>query len=379
MQHFAESFRRAARSQQCQVSVIYWNDNKGGQFDKGFDRHISWDVDLLSGYPWQQLTGDCGLSKVASFVRSMRALDPDIAICFGWARSIARLGIVWSVMSRTPFLMFGDSTWQHSENSRLNWLRRPVLRTVFRFAAGALSTGTFNREFYIQMGIHPSRIFDSVYPIDVISYARARGMRTVTKSGATVIGFAGKLIQSKGVDELLRGLGHISQNPNWQARIIGDGQERKRLEALAQALGIGERVEFTGFRNTSEMPSELAACDIVVVPSRYDLRVLVAAEAMAAGAAVVVSSKTAVWGRGDLIEDGVSGRVYRSGDESELARILEELINDPVTRSALQSEGAKSAAEQGPEAFARGLERAVNALGGRRRRRSAPQPHDPPE
>jgi glycosyltransferase involved in cell wall biosynthesis len=378
VQHFAESFRFAARSHRYQVSVIYWIDNKGGRFDQGFGRHVSWDADLVSGYSWQEATGSIGLTKAASFALLLQALHPNIIVCFGWATVIARLGIIWSVLSGTPFLLFGDSTWQHSENPGRRWLRKPVLRTVFRLAAGALSTGTFNREFYIHLGMRPSRVFDSVYPIDVEPYAQARGQRLVKNTGPTIIGFAGKLIPRKGVDELVRALGHLSRNQNWQARIIGEGQERQRLEALSQSLGIGDRVEFAGFRNTSEMPAELASCDIVVVPSRFDLRVVVAAEAMATGAAVVVSSKTAVWGRGDLIEDGVSGRVYLSGDASELAKILEELIKDPVARAALQREGARRASGQGPEAFSRGLEQALTALDWRRRRRNASHSHSRP-
>lgn len=96
--------------------------------------------------------------------------------------------------------------------------------------------------------------------------------------------------------------------------VIGDGPLMADLTALAGQLSIDDHVTFHGFANASEMPELLAALDVVVVPSRSDMRVLVSIEAMAAGTAIVVSDTTAVWEPGDLVADGVTGLVYQSGD-----------------------------------------------------------------
>jgi glycosyltransferase involved in cell wall biosynthesis len=74
---------------------------------------------------------------------------------------------------------------------------------------------------------------------------------------------------------------------------------------------------------------------------------------MAAGAAVIVSDATAVWGPGDLIEDGVTGLVYRSGDPAMLARQLARLLDDPALLDKLKNDGAERSARFGPAAFAR--------------------------
>jgi glycosyltransferase involved in cell wall biosynthesis len=66
------------------------------------------------------------------------------------------------------------------------------------------------------------------------------------------------------------------------------------------------------------MPKLLAGFDVVVVPSRLDMRVLVTIEAMAAGAAVIVSDATAVWGPGDLMRPGgAEARTHRLGRDGE--------------------------------------------------------------
>jgi len=360
IQHFSPSFRSAAQSPRIRLSVLYWTQNSAGMFDTEFDRHVTWDADLMSGYRSVNAEGANGFAKAWNTVRSLRDLKPDMVVCFGWASPAARLAILWSIATGTPFYFYGDTSWRQSSRGPRQWLRRLLLTIVFRFATGALSTGTFNREFYIVQGMNPRRIVESVYPIDVSSYAAAR--QPGIGGSSVVIGFAGKLIVRKGVDELLRALALIADDVTWQARIIGEGEERARLESQATALGIGNRVDFVGFHNVSEMPSELARCDIVVLPSRHDNRGMIAAEAMAAGAVVIVSSHTGVWGPGDLVEDGVTGRVYRSGDPSELAAIMRQLL-DPEARASLRRQGAMRAADHGPDAFTGALERAAVKIG----------------
>lgn len=362
-QHFIESYRCVAESTQVDSSILYWTENAEGHYDKEFGQKIRWDMDLLSGYRWYRPEGTNSVRRVASFIRLIQTLRPQVVVCFGWGTLIARLAILWSVVNRTHLLFFGDATWQHHESTGgRSALRRILLQTAFRLAAGALSTGTFNREFYIHLGMHPEHVFESVYPIDLASYSAARNKRGGKARGTTTVGFAGKLIPRKGVDELLRALGMVSHDERWEARIVGDGPDRERLQALSHTLGIARRVHFAGFRNVSEMPAELAGMDILVVPSTRDMRVLVATEAMATGAAVIVSSNTAVWGRGDIVEDGVTGMVYRSGRPDELAKIIEELINNPTARAALQAAATQRAMGQSPEAFTKGLERAVAAV-----------------
>ena len=361
-QHFIESFRHAALSKRIGASVVYWTENKDGQFDVEFGRQVTWDVDLLSGYPWQRPSGESLRARAFDLFRVLGSLKPDVVVCFGWGNAVSRLTALWCFIRRVPILFYGDTTWQHTPRSVRERVRRSLLRLAFRLSAGALSTGTFNREFYIQLGMRPERIFESVCPIDVATYSRARKMRRRRGKEVTVVGFAGKLIRRKGVDVLLNALRIVGDEYRWEARIVGDGPERVPLQELSNSLGLADRVCFAGFRNTTEMPSELAAMDVVVVPSTKDMRVLVATEAMTAGAAVVVSSNTAIWGRGDLVEDGVTGRVFRSGNPTELAAILCELIANLDMRTSLQSAGVERAARQGPEAFTKGLEHAAEAV-----------------
>ena len=367
VQHFSEGFRILQKSEAVDLSVLYWESDERGRMDPDFGMPITWDVDLRSGYAWDVVGGSSTPRRAINAVQHMMECSPDVIVVFGWASMIARVALCWAVATRTPIVLFGDSTWQFEASGRhaRRYARRWLLRVLMAAASGAISTGGFNREFYIGHGMDPRRIAAGVCPTDVAACAAQPRDRTYRSRGEggtgrpVCIGFAGKLIGRKGVDELLRAAGRLARDIPWSLRIVGDGPERDRLVDLSAELGIADRVEFVGFRNTSEMPSEFSRCDIVVMPSTRENRGLVAVEAMASGAAVVVSSNTGVWGPGDVLKDGVTGFVYPSGDADALTHLLETLVRDPSLRTTIGLAAAARVQDQGPDGFATGIERAV--------------------
>jgi glycosyltransferase involved in cell wall biosynthesis len=355
-QHFVAGFRLLGAEPGLRVQVCYGSIPERA-YDVEFGRPVSWDIDLLGGYAWAAP----GSGRTAPWLfRELRKTRPDVVVCYGWAAPVARAAIVYCRLTRTPLLMYGDTTWQHSSGGRQVAVRSAALNLLLRRCAGAVSTGTFNREFYLWHGMNPRRIWPGVCPADTDSFAAARAERPPAAGGELRIGFAGKLVARKGVDELLRAAALLPPGRAWSVTVVGDGPLLPGLRALTAELGLGDRVVFRGFANTTEMPKLLAGFDVVVVPSRLDMRVLVTTEAMAAGAAVIVSDATAVWGPGDLVEDGVTGLVYRSGEPAMLARQLERLIDDPELLGRLQRGGAERSARFGPAAFARTMADAVS-------------------
>lgn len=355
-QHFASGLRYLAADPDLRVRVHYWSVAQQVD-DADFDRSICWDTDLLGGYSWYAPPAlRSSTARARWFIGKLRGTRPDVLICYGWASAVARMAIVYCLLTRTRLVLYGDSTWQHSSCGRRTMVRSMALRVLMRCCAGAISTGTFNREFYLLHGMDPRRVWPGVCPADTESFARARRDRHDDQSLPDTpvrIGFAGKLIPRKGADELLRAVSILPSSHNCSLTVVGDGPLMRDLQELTARLGVADRVTFSGFANTTEMPKLLASFDIVVVPSRLDLRTLLTIEAMAAGAAVVVSDATAVWGPGDLIEDGVTGLLYPSGDSRALADRLSRLIDDPHLLATIRANGALRAECFGPEPFAR--------------------------
>jgi glycosyltransferase involved in cell wall biosynthesis len=371
MDHPAQQFTRGLQlldaDPDVDARVYYWSVAQR-YHDGGFGREIAWDVDLLGGYTSVEVPSSGSvLARMLRFTRRLHRDRPEVVICYGWASWIARAAIVYCVVARARLLMYGDSTWQHSSRGRRHLAQSAALRLVLRACCGAVATGTFNREFYIASGMKPSRIWPGVCPADTETFGRA-GRENRSPAGAENppgegtgdavtrplrIGFAGKLISRKGPDVLLRAAALLPELPSWSVTLVGDGPLMADLEALAAELGVTGRVSFHGFANTTEMPKVLAGFDVVAVPSRLDMRVLVTIEAMAAGAVLVVSDATAVWGPGDLVQEGVTGLIHASGDPADLARQLSRLLENPELLAALRSHGARRAADFGPDAFAR--------------------------
>lgn len=361
-QQFVAGYRLLAQREPSAVEVIYWSA-ESRVLDPNFGRVITWDTDLFEGYPW--VCAPAGLRssarRISWLLAHLRHSHPDVVVSYGWVSPAACAAICYAALTRTRLLFYGDTS-SRSPMPRRRALRRSlVLRSLFRIADGAVAVSGVNREFYRQHGMAAAQILPGVLPADIDPFIEAAA-KPRSAGSPTRIGFAGKLTHEKGIDELLRAIALLPDDGSWALTVVGDGPLREQLESLTTELGLSEQVRFHGFANTSEMPGLLAGFDVVVVPSRREPYGLVAVEAMAAGAAVVVSDVTGVWGPGDALRDGVTGMVYRSGRPDELADVLSRLIDDPSLRQALGTCAQECSRDFGPSAYARTMGAAVSAL-----------------
>jgi glycosyltransferase involved in cell wall biosynthesis len=154
--------------------------------------------------------------------------------------------------------------------------------------------------------------------------------------GEIRIGFFGRLSPEKGVPDLLRGVALVAQrHPSARTLIVGDGPDRADLEAMARRLGIGDRVQFLGFRTDAR--EIMAQVDIVAHVPVYEGFGIVVLEAMAAGRPVVVND--APGGISEIVIDGETGLVVPSGSAEALAHALTRLIDHPRERDRLGRNG----------------------------------------
>ncbi len=125
-------------------------------------------------------------------------------------------------------------------------------------------------------------------------------------------------------ETLLRAFtGVVGERPECALVLVGDGPERPRLEALAEGLGLGERVRFLGVRG--DVREILRAADLFALTSLSEAAPLTLLEAMATGLPVVA---TAVGGVPEIVRDGVEGRLVPRGDPPAVATAILELLRD---------------------------------------------------
>lgn len=144
--------------------------------------------------------------------------------------------------------------------------------------------------------------------------------------------FVGRLAAVKGIPVLLEALATAREaRPDLTLTLIGDGPERDEIEAATQSLGLGDTVTFAGYRNQAEVAEALAASDALVLPSFAEGVPVVLMEAMASARPVVA---TQVGGVGELVEDGVSGRLVPPGNATELSKAILDVLADAADMGA---------------------------------------------
>jgi phosphatidylinositol alpha-1,6-mannosyltransferase len=140
----------------------------------------------------------------------------------------------------------------------------------------------------------------------------------------------------KGIDTVIQTLPRVLTTlPDTQYIIVGNGDDRARLEALAQAVGAAEHVFFAGVQGSDELIKYYEVCDVFVMPSRAEGFGIVFLEAMAFGKPVIGCN---CGGTLDVIRDGVFGFLVRYGDIPGLAsRILSLLQNESLRQQMGQA------------------------------------------
>lgn len=154
----------------------------------------------------------------------------------------------------------------------------------------------------------------------------------------------GRLSPEKGQAGLLRAFAILQRSrPDLQLRLVGDGPDRATLEGLAAELGINGTVTFAGRLPEMETLAQIAASDLLVLPSFMEGLPIVLMEAMALGVPVVSSS---VAGIPELVEDGETGLLFAPSDWNDLASTINRLLGDPALYERLAANGQAKVKEE---------------------------------
>jgi glycosyltransferase involved in cell wall biosynthesis len=181
------------------------------------------------------------------------------------------------------------------------------------------------------------------FPVDRFARA-ARGAAPDAKFDFV---YMGRLVSEKGVDVLLHALAKVAvQNPRCQPKllVVGDGDRRSELEALAERLGITHLTRFAGMYRGEELVRQVSQARIGVIPSIWHEPMGgVVVELMAAGRSLIVSE------RGGLSEClGDAGLKFPNGDVSALAERMTELMHDTRMQQELAEKAQTRALEFAP-------------------------------
>jgi teichuronic acid biosynthesis glycosyltransferase TuaC len=134
----------------------------------------------------------------------------------------------------------------------------------------------------------------------------------------------GNLMRSKGHELVLRALGNLRHSvPQLRCRIIGEGSDRSKFEALARDLHIAQQVQFVGRQSRSEVAEAMRRCSVFVLPSRNEGLGCVYLEAMSCGKPVIGCRGQGI---DEVIEHGKNGWLIPVDGLEELVQGLSALL-----------------------------------------------------
>ena len=121
--------------------------------------------------------------------------------------------------------------------------------------------------------------------------------------------------------------------------IVGDGDQRRALEALARELGLESRVIFHGRTDETELRSLLTRASVFAIASIAELQSIATMEAMASGLPIVAANAVAL---PHLVHHGENGYLFEPGNADEMAaRLTDVLTAAPEERLRMQQASLK--------------------------------------
>ena len=240
--------------------------------------------------------------------------------------------------------------WAHGEDiasAATSRELRLLLGQVYAGASSLVANSRNTANMLAAVGVPPHRIV-TVYPgVDADrftphsgDFAGVRGR--YVGAGGTMLLSVGRLQRRKGHDLAIQAVAQLAAGePRLRYLIVGDGEERGRLEELARDCGVAEHVIFAGEVSAEALPGYFAACDIFLLPNRIENGDvegfgIVFLEAASAARAVIAGNTGGV---PEAVAAGHTGLLVSGTDVEELATTIRRLLGDVVLRTRLGKAG----------------------------------------
>jgi glycosyltransferase involved in cell wall biosynthesis len=286
-------------------------------------------------------------SFVASVVRALRRLRAghgiDLvhthqALWEGVAAGTARCGLLRGV----PTLVQPASSGYYGEAEELSRTRGAGLlrRLILQNDAFVAISADIERQ-WLALGVDPSRMVRIASGVDGTHFAPGPSRSEDDLPPRPRAVFTGRLHPQKNLDVLLDAWPAVTAATGASLVLVGQGPERDRLAAKAEALGVGARVRFTG--PVADVADALRAADVFVLPSVAEGMSNSLLEAMATALPCVASD---IGGNQDLLGPGESGVLVSGTSPSDWAGALIGLLNDPARRHRLGASARRRVEEE---------------------------------
>lgn len=295
-------------------------------------------------------------------VGALRRGRYDVVIVGGYHHPTIWLALAYCRISGRRVLAWSEST-EREARSGANWTIG-IKRALVRRFDGFIAAGVRQADYLKKLGAPAERIWIAPDAVDVeffegaarLRAARGAELRRELDVSDPVVLYVGRLLDAKGILDLLEVFGSIRERFGATLLLVGDGPDRARYEEVCRSRRL-DGVRFAGFVQPDDLAKYYAVADVFVFPTHSDPWGLAINEAMAAGLPPVVSD--AAGAVDELVRHGDSGLVYRAGDREALRSSIGRLLDDSAFRQQVIAGAARAVRRHTPERMARAMAEAV--------------------
>ena len=287
-----------------------------------------------------------GLSFVAGVAQALWRLrrDYDLIHTHQGLWEAISTGFARPLLQGVPTLIQPASSGYYGEAEELTRTRGfPILkRAVLNNTAFAAISADIERQ-WLDLGVPPARMIRIASGVDALHFhpGRGTGTRGASTSHAPHVVFTGRLHPQKNLDVLLEAWPLVVEKTGAVLILVGDGEERGRLEEKARSLGLLDKVRFAG---RVDDPSEyLQDADAFVLPSVAEGMSNSLLEAMATGLPCLAS---AIGGNTDLLGPGPSGLLLPANEPQAWSEALVLVLTDHALAKSLGDSARRRVVEE---------------------------------
>jgi glycosyltransferase involved in cell wall biosynthesis len=269
-------------------------------------------------------------------VRYLKEYQPDIILPMPWYFNIVAIWAKYLAGAKTKVIIGEqnvislEASIEHRDKLHLRYL--PILmRYTYPHGDGLIGVAKdvitdLVEELKIDANIPMRVIFNPSNPLRLAKLSQEPITHPwFPASDIPVIVTAARLAKQKQLDNLLKAFAQLVEHTPARLIILGEGPLRMELENLCQELGISGSVWMPGYDPNPYR--YMTHCDLFVLASAWEGSPVALQEAMACGAAVIVTD--APGGMKDIVESGKYGMMVPTNDTEALAQGMQQILTQP--------------------------------------------------
>ncbi|MCX7593601.1 MAG: glycosyltransferase family 4 protein [Fischerella sp.] len=299
-------------------------------------------------------------------------LKPSVVAIPGWGFPVSRAALSWCQRHQVSTILMSESKW---DDEKRQWWKELLKSWLYvRKYDAALVGGKLHRDYLIQLGFPPEKIFlgydavDNDYFTKCASSARLNPAATRQRQPAIPAKpyflIVTRLIKRKNVYRFVEAFAAYRQDIGaeqaWDLVICGSGEEERSIRNLIAARSLNDCVHLPGFITYQQIGDWYGLANAFVHPASQEQWGLVVNEACAAELPILCSRT--VGASYELVQDGQNGLLFDPENRQDMTRTLLKIHQmDLDSRLQMGRLSHKIVAAYGPQNFADGLLKAINA------------------